>query len=98
MKMETYQSCQNFDLLFSFEYIVVDGKRNLISFSIFCLLSDFSDFCVCIVKFITACFVVVVVVAVVVVVVAVAVVSTINLVLIFFGNFFYLFLKKNIEE
>ena len=51
-----------------------------------------SDFCVCIVKFITACFVVVVVVvAVVVVVVAVAVVSTINLVLIFFGNFFYLF-------
>ena len=58
-----------------------------------------SDFCVCIVKFITACFVVVVVVvAVVVVVVAVAVVSTINLVLIFFGNFFYLFLKKNIEE
>ena len=56
-----------------------------------------SDFCVCIVKFITACFVVVVV-AVVVVVVAVAVVSAINLVLIFFGNFFYLFLKKDIEE
>ena len=41
MKMETYQSCQNFDSLFSFEYIVVDGKRNLISFSIFCLLSDY---------------------------------------------------------